>query len=97
MPNHWHAWLVPAGSNSIAQHRLMTKRMGRTARGINLALGQRGSLGLREWFDRLIRDEAEWKRCVDYIHRNPVKAGWVKAGDRHPWRKLARATRYGGG
>ena len=87
MPNHWHALLVPAGSNSIELHRLMTNLKGRTARAINLALGKSGSLWQREWFDRWIRDEAEWNRCVDYIHRNPVKAGLVKEGDSHPWTK----------
>lgn len=45
----------------------------------------------REYFDRYIRDDAHYANTVNYIHRNPVKAGlvaneedwrWSSAGDR---------------
>jgi len=41
----------------------------------------------REWFDRWIRDEAEWEKCVAYIRNNPVKAGLARTWVEHPWTK----------
>jgi len=78
MPNHWHALLSPLGAGSINLHAVMTRLKGRTARGVNLALGRGGPLWQREWFDRWMRDNAEWSRCVEYVRQNPVKAGLVR-------------------
>ena len=33
----------------------------------------------RRYWEHLIRDEADWRRHVDYIHDNPVKHGLVDA------------------
>lgn len=85
MPSHWHALLVPIGAKSIDLHDVMTRLKGRTARAINLALGQRGTLWQREWFDRWMRDDAEWDRCVEYVRQNPVKAGLVRDWRAAPW------------
>jgi putative transposase len=85
MPNHWHALIAPVGESTVDLHGFMGRLKGRMARAINLALGRRGPLWQREWFDRWIRNDAEWERCVDYIHRNPVKAGIVRDWREHPW------------
>ena len=85
MPNHWHALLAPMGAGSIDLHRVMTRLKGRSARAVNLALGQRGPLWQREWFDRWMRDEAEWGRCVEYVRQNPVKAGLVRDWREDQW------------
>lgn len=31
----------------------------------------------KRFWEHLIRDEADWERCLDYIHYNPVKHGYV--------------------
>ncbi len=36
-----------------------------------------GLKGRRYW-EHLIRDEADYRAHLDYIHYNPVKHGWVK-------------------
>jgi REP element-mobilizing transposase RayT len=85
MPNHWHALLESIGADSIDLHGVMTRLKGRTARAVNLSLGRRGTLWQREWFDRWMRDDAEWSRCVDYVRQNPVKAGLVRDWREDPW------------
>ena len=85
MPNHWHALLEPAGTESIDLRCVMTRLKGRTSRAVNLALGRSGTLWQREWFDRWMRDDAEWSRCVDYVRLNPVKAGLVRDWQEDPW------------
>jgi putative transposase len=43
-------------------------------------LERQGTLWQREYYDHVIRDQAELARAVEYIHNNPVKAGL------HDWR-----------
>lgn len=42
---------------------------------------KRGERGLwqRRFWERLIRDEADLARHIDYLHWNPVKHGWVSS------------------
>ena len=85
MPNHWHALLAPIGEASIELHGVMSRLKGRSSRAVNLALGWTGTLWQREWFDRWMRDDAEWERCVEYVRQNPVKAGIVRDWRDDPW------------
>jgi len=87
MPNHWHALLIPASDCGLNLSQIMRAVKGRTARHINLALNRSGTFWQREWFDRWMRDDAEWDRCVAYIRHNPVKAGLACAWQEHPWTK----------
>jgi len=87
MPNHWHALITAVDDIDFELHALMRRLKGRTARGINQALGRSGPLWQREWFDRWNRHESEWERCVQYIRQNPVKAGLVRDWREHPWTK----------
>jgi len=38
-----------------------------------------------EYWDRYIRDFEHLRRCIAYIHENPVKAGLVDAASKWPW------------
>jgi len=87
MPNHWHAMFASADGSSIDLHAIITRLKGRTSRAINTRLNRTGPLWQREWFDRWMRTDAEWDRCVDYIHHNPVKAGLVRHWREHAWTK----------
>lgn len=84
MPNHWHALIEPhACIHSLSQ--IMRRLKGRTARAINSLSGERGAFWQREWFDRWMRNDAEYDRCVAYIQSNPVKAGLSRSVGEHPW------------
>ena len=72
MPNHVHAlvtlhpaWTLEAMIESWKSY---------SARRINAALGQRGALWARDYFDRIIRDEEHYWKCARYIRENPRKA-----------------------
>lgn len=49
--------------------------MGASARAANLLLGQTGTFRMDESYDRIVRNEEEYRRFVDYIRANPAKAG----------------------
>jgi REP element-mobilizing transposase RayT len=87
MPNHVHVLIFPLRDTdgnmfSLAGITYSWKRF--TSNRINKLLNKSGSLWLRESFDRLVRDEEELTRTVDYIVQNPVKAGL--AMDWEGWR-----------
>jgi REP element-mobilizing transposase RayT len=46
-----------------------------TAKSANRILGRTGAFWQREYYDRLIRNDGELDRAVDYVLRNPEKAG----------------------
>ena len=87
MPNHWHALIVPAAECSHTLTDIMKRLKGRSAKRIRALPSGHGPVWQREWFDRWIRDETEWARCVAYIRNNPVKAGLVKTWGEHAWTK----------
>jgi putative transposase len=85
MPNHWHALIVPRSDCERSLPEIMKRLKGRTAKQVRSLAGGSGPVWQREWFDRWIRDAAEWERTVTYIHENPVKAGLAPRWQDHPW------------
>jgi putative transposase len=85
MPNHWHALFCPGAECTRSVSEIMKRIKGRSACGIRHVAGGRGPVWQREWFDRWIRDDAEWERTVAYIHANPVKAGLARHWTQYPW------------
>jgi putative transposase len=51
--------------------------------------GERGVLQ-RRFFEHTVRDEADLKRCVDYVHINPLKHGLVTRVADWPWSSFHR-------
>lgn len=72
MPNHAHALFVLNPATALEALLHSWKRF--SARQINIHLGRAGSLWQRDYFDRLVRDDAHLANCVRYIRRNPQKA-----------------------
>jgi putative transposase len=72
MPNHVHSLFALSTGAGLESVLHSWKRF--TARRINELLGRQGTLWQRDYFDRLVRDEAHCARCVRYIRRNPEKA-----------------------
>ncbi len=87
MPNHWHALVVPGANCSRPLAEIMKRVKGRTALRIRRHLGNTGPFWQREWFDRWMRNEAEFEKTVRYIRANPVKAGLATQWQDHPWTK----------
>jgi REP element-mobilizing transposase RayT len=91
MPNHIHAVMRPLSGFELED--LLQGAKGYVARKLNEALGRSGQLWEEESYDRIIRDEEHLWRVIQYIGRNPRKAGlspiqyrlwlhpeWEKAG-----------------
>jgi REP element-mobilizing transposase RayT len=81
MPNHCHLVIRPHPEHAL-EHILQVCK-GYVARQINLAVGREGTLWQEESYDRIIRDEEHLYRVVQYIGRNPARAGlprdcWVR-------------------
>ena len=91
MPNHVHVLVRPLGTQLLDQ--IVQSWKGFTAREANKLLNRTGdAFWAREYYDHLVRDNAERARLADYIHDNPVKAGlcgrwedwvWSSAHEKH--------------
>lgn len=87
MPNHVHILIEPLtdlalilqGWKSFTARWIM-------ARNTGLGLGIPGkNLWMREYWDRYIRDAEHYQKVVEYIHRNPVRAGLCADPKDWPW------------
>ena len=92
MPNHVHVLIETWQGYSLPKVVQGWKSF--TARLINQHLGRTGTVWMRDYFDRYIRDDHHLAAAMAYIHDNPVKAGLVsKAQD---WlHSSARLAAYG--
>lgn len=91
MPNHVHVLLEPDRSLAriVQSWKSYTGRWA-LVRNTELALGIPGSaLWMRDYWDRYVRDERHLATVMDYIHRNPVKAGLCPTPGVWPWSSAA--------
>jgi REP element-mobilizing transposase RayT len=86
MPNHVHVVAKLFPGRELAMVIKSWKNF--SAKAANLALGHKGRFWQREYYDRMIRDGAEFGRAIRYILENPTKAGlknwtwvWSAVGD----------------
>jgi putative transposase len=83
MPNHVHMVFTPKCEDGepYPLSRIMQSLKGNTARKANQLLGRQGAFWKHESYDHVVRDNQEFKRIVDYVVMNPVRAGlaprWV--------------------
>lgn len=54
----------------------------------------RGIWQSRFW-EHTVRDEKDLKRCVDYIHYNPIKHGLVNYVEDYQWSSFHRFAKMG--
>jgi hypothetical protein len=73
MPNHVHA--IFQAIPPFTPKEILHSWKSYTANEINRREGRSGDLWQRESYDHLIRSPGELFHCVDYIRRNPEKAG----------------------
>jgi putative transposase len=88
MPNHVHIVFKPLDKENGSQYSISSvmhsiKRF--TAYKANEILNRSGQFWQHESYDRVVRDDAEWKRVIWYIVNNPVSAGLVKEAAEWPW------------
>ena len=82
MPNHVHAVFRVLSDKPLGS--IVHAWKSYTAKAANRLLSRSGTLWQREYYDRLIRDDAELHRAIEYVLTNPAKAGlinwpWVRA------------------
>jgi putative transposase len=83
MPNHVHIVFTPKCDEGepYPLSRIMQSLKGNTARKANQLLGRQGAFWKHESYDHVVRDNQEFKRIVDYVVMNPVRASlpprWV--------------------
>ena len=73
MPNHAHLLLRQHEGCQLGE--MICKLKSRSARRINLHRGASGKFWQIGYFDRFMRNEAQLRNTIDYIHNNPVEAG----------------------
>jgi putative transposase len=106
LPDHLHTvWTLPSGDTAYSVRWKLIKaeftRKYLKAGGHEISpnpsrLGhcERGVWQRRYW-EHTVRDEADLKRCVDYIHWNPKKHGHVVNVCDWPWSSFHRSVRLG--
>lgn len=85
MPNHVH--VVVDGLSDPGGTIRRWKSW--SARQINNALGLKGPVWRREYFDRFARNEAHLRTMVHYVENNPVAAGLVATQEEWRWSSAA--------
>lgn len=75
MANHVHCILRPFLTTRLELEDLLGRCKSFTANKINARNGLSGSIWQQESFDRIVRDSEHLWRCLQYIGKNPTKAG----------------------
>jgi putative transposase len=91
LPDHLHCiWRLPAGDSDFSGRWREIKKA--ASRAIDAGSDAQGQ---RRFWEHAIRDEADWRRHLDYIHFNPVKHGWAATPGEWPWSSFGRAVARG--
>jgi putative transposase len=88
LPDHVHVLAQPllrdaGGAFDLGEILHSIKRF--SARKINQARGNKGSLWQDERYDRIVRDDAEFLEKWQYIRNNPGKQGLSPMPEDYPW------------
>lgn len=73
MPNHVRLVIQPKAGFQLGVILHSIKSFSENE--INRAIGQFGPVWMKESFDHLIRSEASFRRHLEYVRTNPIKAG----------------------
>lgn len=106
LPDHLHAvWTLPSGDDKYSMRwmrikdkftKLFLAQGGREGR-LTASARRRKERGVwqRRYWEHTVRDEDDLERCVDYIHFNPVKQGYVTQVRDWPWSSFHRFVKEG--
>jgi putative transposase len=106
LPDHIHAvWTLPPGDPNFSVRwrqikeaftRHFTNGGGSEAATTASRVRHRErAVWQRRFWEHTCRDEDDLKRCVDYLHWNPVKHGLVQAVADYPWSTFHKFVREG--
>jgi putative transposase len=106
LDDHLHAlWTLPPGDAAYSTRWRRIKEeftdaflaAGGTEAVVSRARRARGERGVwqRRFWEHECRDEDDVKRCLDYIHWNPVKHGYVTRPVDYPWSSFHRWVKLG--
>ena len=96
LPDHMHSvWTLPPGDDDFSSRwakvkTAFTKKYlanGGTEAPISASRRKKGERGIwqRRFWEHFVRNEDDLKRCVDYIHVNPLKHGYVTSVKDWQW------------
>jgi len=102
LPEHLHCvWTLPPGDSDFSTRwRLIKSGFSRALPQtehrckVRCAAGERG-IWQRHYWEHAIRNDADYQRHVDYVHRNPVKHGWVQRVSDWPYSTFHRYVETG--
>ena len=77
MPNHIHLLFTIHPDWSLSE--LIHSWKLHSSRNINKLNGSKGAFWQKDYFDRMIRDQKHFGRCIRYIRKNPQKARLAEA------------------
>ena len=106
LPDHLHTiWTLPRGDADYSTRwrrikSLFTKEWhagGGTSIGLTRNRSIRGERGVwqRRFYEHTCRDETDLKRCLDYLHVNPLRHGLVNRVQDWPWSTFHRFVKLG--
>jgi putative transposase len=106
LPDHLHTtWTLPEdddnyGSRWAVIKRIVSKRcssLEEISGSISNSRSKRGEgqIWQRRFWEHYIRDESDFERCVDYIHWNPMKHGYVQRIIDWPYSTFHRFVKEG--
>src|SRR5262249_11985326 len=106
LPEHLHAiWVLPEGDAKYPRRWRQVKEaftrsfLGQGDREGTLTRSRRGhrerAVWQRRFWEHTCRDEEDLKRCLDYVHYNPVKHGLVQNVRDYPFSSFHRFVQMG--
>jgi putative transposase len=106
LPDHLHTvWTLPPGDDRYSlRWRQIKSRFtqvylehGGVESSVSISKSVKGERGVlqRRFYERTVRDEADLRRCIDYVHINPLKHGLVQRVIDWPWSSFHRYVALG--
>jgi putative transposase len=102
LPEHLHAvWTLPEGDYDYSTRWASIKRLfswqlpGGEARSRSRVAKRERGIWQRRFWEHMIRDEADFRNHVDYVHFNPVRHGLVSHPGLWPYSSFHRAVARG--
>jgi len=83
MPDHIH-WLFEL-KEDYDLATVLKKFKGRSARKLNLLLGEKGTFWQHAYYDHALRTDEDIKQISRYIVANPLRAGLVERIEDYPY------------
>lgn len=83
MPDHMHILVLPEGEADIT--RIMHSFKNYTGRTIKKMLGLETPVWQHQFYDHVIRSDADLRARLEYMHGNPIRQGLVERIEAYRW------------